>query len=57
MLSAKARKIIADNLLTLWKSCDEGITGEWDGTEEGFIAMQKGIEKIAEELGIKLFQD
>lgn len=44
------KKRIADELLSLWKSCEEGFTGEWDCTgegKEGFTAMQQGPEALA----------
>ena len=58
MLAPKQKKKIRDKLETLWQSCDEGFTGEWETAtyegRKGFTAMQEVVEEIAQELGIRL---
>ncbi len=43
-----------EDLINLYKSCNEGATGEWIPSEEGFKVMMQGIKTIAKELNIKL---
>lgn len=57
-MSPKDKKVIKSELETLYNSCVEGFTGEWDcSTSEGkeaFQPMADGIQEIANRLGIEL---
>ena len=35
---------VLDDLKTLEKCCDEGISGEWEVNDEGFSAMNETID-------------
>ena len=58
MLASAKKKVIKEWLIALHKSCQEGYDGTWDCTTDegrkGFEPMQMGVERIAQELGIKL---
>ena len=63
-IAGKYRKLrrqvasIKEELQTLYNSCIEGSTGDWDCStdegREGFIAMAEGVEKIAKTLKLKI---
>lgn len=46
--------IIKATLETLYASCHEALTGDWDKSDDGFEAMMYSIEELAEKLKIKL---
>lgn len=41
---------LIEEIQTIHTCCQEGIDGDWEVSDEGFVAMQEGLQKVIDKL-------